>query len=133
MDISGKVIQVLPLQTGNGKNGTWEKQEYVIEIPGTYPKKLCFNCWGAKIAQFNIKEGEYISIGVDLESREYNGRWYTDVRAWKVDRPGASNAGAGAPAADPFANAPVADPFASSETTADPFAADAGSTDDLPF
>jgi hypothetical protein len=46
MDISGKVIQILPKQTGAGKNGPWEKQDYVIEIQGTYPKKVCFNLWG---------------------------------------------------------------------------------------
>jgi hypothetical protein len=130
MDISGKVIQVLPKQTGNGKNGTWEKQDYVIEIQGTYPKKVCFNLWGAKISQFDIKEGEFINIGVDIESREYQGRWYTDVRAWKVERPGAGGAPMGQPMSS---NAPVADPFGATEDVADPFAANSGEADDLPF
>ena len=85
MDISGKVIQILPKQTGAGKNGPWEKQDYVIEIQGTYPKKVCFNLWGNKISQFDIKEGEFINIGLDIESREYQGRWYTDVRFWKIE------------------------------------------------
>lgn len=130
MDISGKVIQVLPKQTGNGKNGTWEKQDYVIEIQGTYPKKVCFNLWGAKIAQFDIKEGEFINIGVDIESREYQGRWYTDVRAWKVERPGANSAPMGQPASN---QAPAHDPFAPSDDVSDPFAASSGEADDLPF
>ena len=126
MDISGKVIQVLPKQTGAGKNGPWEKQDYVIEIQGTYPKKVCFNLWGAKISQFDIKEGEFINIGVDIESREYQGRWYTDVRAWKVERPGAA---AGAP----MSGAPVHDPFAPTDDTQDPFASSSSEADDLPF
>lgn len=130
MDISGKVIQVLPKQTGNGKNGTWEKQDYVIEIQGTYPKKVCFNLWGAKISQFDIKEGEFINIGVDIESREYQGRWYTDVRAWKVERPGANGAPMGQPASN---QAPAHDPFAPSDDVSDPFAASSGEADDLPF
>ena len=128
MDISGKVIQILPKQTGAGKNGPWEKQDYVVEIQGTYPKKVCFNLWGAKISQFDIKEGEFINIGVDIESREYQGRWYTDVRAWKVERPGA--AGSGAPSNQ---NAPAHDPFAPSDDTQDPFASNSSDADDLPF
>ena len=44
--------------------------------------------WGDKIDQFNLQQGEAVEVSVDLESREYNGRWYTDVKAWKVSRPG---------------------------------------------
>lgn len=131
MDISGKVIQILPKQTGAGKNGPWEKQDYVIEIQGTYPKKVCFNLWGNKISQFDIKEGEFVNIGIDIESREYQGRWYTDVRAWKVERPGAN--GAGAPQGGASNGAPVQDPFGSSDDVQDPFASDNGGADDLPF
>jgi hypothetical protein len=88
MELKGKIIQKMPLATGEGKNGTWKKQEYVIEIPnGNYaPKKVCFSIWGDKIDQFAIHEQEELSVSFDLESREYNGRWYTDVRAWKVSR-----------------------------------------------
>ena len=44
--------------------------------------------WGDKIDQFDIKTGEQLTVSIDLESREYNGRWYTDVKAWKVSRDG---------------------------------------------
>ncbi len=131
MELTGKIIQVLPKQTGEGKNGTWEKQEYIIETQTQYPKKVCFNLWGAKISQLNIQEGEFISIGIDLESREYNGRWYTDVRAWKVDRPGATG-----PAPTGDQSQVSGDPFANTDQVEDPFKNDAGSTDgsdDLPF
>ena len=47
--------------------------------------------WGDKIDQFNIKQGEMVEVSVDLESREYNGRWYTDVKAWKVPKDGATS------------------------------------------
>ena len=58
MEITGKIVQTLPKQTGNAKNGsTWEKQEYIIEVPGQYPKKVCFNLWGDKIAKFGIQIG----------------------------------------------------------------------------
>ncbi len=131
MDISGKVIQILPKQTGAGKNGPWEKQDYIVEIQGTYPKKVCFNLWGAKISQFDIKEGEFINVGVDIESREYQGRWYTDVRAWKVERPGASGSNGGAPSTQNAGD--HHDPFAPSDDTQDPFASNSSDADDLPF
>ena len=132
MELSGKIVQILEKQTGAGKNGTWEKQEFILETQGQYPKKVCFNIWGAKIAQFNIQNGEFINIGVDLESREYNGRWYTDVRAWKVERPGAAGVGGSAPqqaveGGDPFANTGQMEyPFASNSSPSD-------GADDLPF
>ena len=132
MELSGKIVQILGKQTGEGKNGTWEKQEYIIETQGQYPKKVCFNVWGAKIAQFNIQNGEFVNLGIELESREYNNRWYTDVRAWKVERPGMSG---GAPQNAPMASNNASDPFANTEQMEDPFSGpsmDDGS-DDLPF
>ena len=87
MEITGKVIKLLPLQTGTGKNGTWKKQEFILETSAQIPKKICFSLWGDKIDQFNVREGEDYEVMFDLESREFNGRWYTDVRAWKIDKP----------------------------------------------
>ena len=91
MEISGKIIEVLPIKSGQSANGTWRKQEYVLETEGQYPRKVCFMAWGDKIDQFEIKHGEHISAAIDLESREYNGRWYTDVKAWKVTRAGSDS------------------------------------------
>lgn len=86
MDITGRIIQILPLQSGQGKNGVWRKQDYIIEIGGQYPKKVCFNIWGDKIDTFAIQLNDELKVDFDLESREFNGRWYTDVRAWNVTR-----------------------------------------------
>jgi hypothetical protein len=88
MDITGKVIQILPLQTGEGKNGTWRKQDFVIETEATYPKKVCISAWGDKMDTSLIEIDALINVSFDVESREYNGRWYTDLRAWKLDRVG---------------------------------------------
>jgi hypothetical protein len=91
MELSGKVIQLLPEVGGNSKSGNaWRKQEYILETGGQYPKKVCVSLWGDKIDQFSIKLGENVSMGIDVESREYNGRWYTEVKAYKVDRAGVS-------------------------------------------
>jgi len=88
MEISGKIIQVLQEQGGTGRNGAWRKQDYVLETTGQYPKKVCMTVWGDKIDQFALKEGQDVTAGIEVESREYNGKWYTDVKAWKVDKQG---------------------------------------------
>jgi hypothetical protein len=88
MEVSGKIIDILPEKSGQSANGTWRKQEYILETGGQYPKKVCFMAWGDKIDQFEIKQGDNVTVSVDLESREFNGRWYTDVKAWKVSRDG---------------------------------------------
>lgn len=88
MNIKGKVIKVLPEQTGQGKNGEWKKQEIIIETEGQYPKKVCVSLWGDKVG--TVLNGANIDAQLDPESREYNGRWYTELRAWKVDAGGGS-------------------------------------------
>ena len=88
MEIKGKIIEILPEKSGQSANGEWRKQEYVLETESNYPKKICFMAWGDKIDEFNLKQGETVEVSVDLESREYNGRWYTDVKAWKVSKDG---------------------------------------------
>jgi len=87
MDITGKIIQILPLQEGNGKNGPWKKQDYVLETIEQYPKKVVFNLWTNGIEQYGYLLGLHavVKVFINLESREYNGKWYTDVRAWKVE------------------------------------------------
>ena len=90
MEVKGKVIQLLALQTGMGKKGPWKKQEFILETQSQYPKKVCFSVWGEKVDQYNLAVGDLLNVAVDLESREYNGRWYTDVKAWKVEVAGGS-------------------------------------------
>lgn len=94
MQLTAKLIQVLPVQTGTGKSGQqWKKQDIVVETEGQYPKKVCVSVWGDKINDSLLKVGTNLNISFDVESREYNGRWYTDVKAWRVEAAG-DNAGA---------------------------------------
>jgi len=86
MEISGKIIAVLPMATGEGKNGIWRSQDYVLETSDQYPKKVCFNLFNDKIDQFPMAIDDVVNVSFDIESREYNGRWYTSIRAWKVDK-----------------------------------------------
>lgn len=92
MQLTAKLVQLLPLQTGTGKNGAWKKQDIIVETDGQYPKKVCISIWGDKISESLLKIGSQLSISFDVESREYNGRWYTDVKAWKVEPAGAGTA-----------------------------------------
>ena len=88
LSITGKVTQVLEEQGGQGRNGPWRKQEFILETEGEYPKQVCIVQWGDNIDKFGIREGERLTAHIDIQSREYNGRWYTDVKAWKVERDG---------------------------------------------
>ena len=97
MELKGRIVQVLAAQSGESSRGTWKKQEYVIELPGQYPKKVCFYVWGDQIDNFAIKEGEELTVGIDIESREYNGKWYTNIKGWKVSREAAAQQAPGAP------------------------------------
>ena len=88
MELAGKVIAVLEPRSGVSKTGNeWKVQEYVIETHDQYPRKMCFDVFGAdKIAQFNIQVGEELNVYFDVDAREWNGRWFNSIRAWKVDR-----------------------------------------------
>ena len=124
MEITGKIIAVLPERGGVSKTGNeWKTQEYVIETHEQYPKKVCFNVFGAdKIAQFNIQAGDEMTVSFDINAREYQGRWYNDIRAWKVER------GTAIPPMQsevPVINAPKVDVPDFSKADNDP--------DDLPF
>lgn len=121
MEIKGKAIQMLPLVTGQGKNGEWRKQEFILETGDQYPKKICLSLWGDKITQNPFSMGEEITVFFDAESREYNGRWFTELRAWKVQ---AGQAAPARPAAPTPASNPNFEPATFTEESA---------SDDLPF
>lgn len=99
MQFTVKLVQVLPLQTGAGKNGEWKKQDVIVETDGQFPKKVCVSIWGDKINPSQLQPGAMLNVSFDVESREYNGRWYTDVKAWKVE-PAGSGGAQPAPAED---------------------------------
>ncbi len=90
MQLTAKLVQLLPLQKGTGKNGEWKKQDIIVETEGQYPKKICVSIWGDKINESQLQAGNMLNISFDIESREYNSRWYTDVKAWKIETAGAS-------------------------------------------
>ncbi|MGB5831119.1 MAG: DUF3127 domain-containing protein [Thiohalocapsa sp.] len=102
MELTGRIVQILPEKSGTSARGEWRKQEYIIEIAGDYPKQVCFMVWGDRIDQFGIQQGQELSVSINLESREYNGRWYTDVKAWRVAPAGETGASDVAESPPPF-------------------------------
>jgi hypothetical protein len=148
MELAGRVIAVLEARSGLAKStgNPWMTQDYVIETHEDYPRRMVFNVFGEeKIKQLNIQLGEEINVFFDINAREYQGRWYNDIRAWRVDRvtPGEVPAPGVAPVAQTFAGQPAgvapAQPQVAS-APAQPAATQApvdftegDSTDDLPF
>ena len=87
MEITGRLIHVLEEVGGEGKNGKWSKCDFVIEtVADKFPKKVCITAWGDLIGTVKAMPMESeIKVSFDISSREYNGKWYTDVKAWKVE------------------------------------------------
>jgi len=132
MEIKGKIIQVFDKVTGTSKTGnTWAKQEFLIEYGNSqYPKKFVFHLWGDKIDQYALQQGDDVQLSIDIDSREFNGRWYTDVRAWNVQKAGSSTQGASNQSNSAVDNpAEVSSMLLDSDFSAD----DANNSNDLPF
>ena len=140
MEVVGKIIQVLPAQEGVGRNGNpWKVQPYVLETIENYPRKVHFEVFGEeRIKQNPCELDQLVTVSFDIESREFNGRWYTSIRAWKIQQGDMTQAAAPAAApAAPVAAAPAAPEATAAQAAApvnvDPFDATADGTSDLPF
>ena len=130
MEISGKIIQVLPEQGGVSKTSgkEWKLQAYVLETQEQYPRKVHFEVFGEDRIKANpCQLDDVVTVSFDIESREFNGRWYTSIRAWKIQQ---GVVDAAAPAA-----VPAVEPMAAQQANVATFDAAAGvdETTDLPF
>ena len=125
LEVEGKLTQLLERRSGVSANGTnWTSQDFLIEIPGQYPQTVVFNVYGDRIQLDQYQIGENDKVSFDLGGREYQGKWYNTLNAWKMERVGAAaTQPAGQPAAQPAGQpaGPVEEPQASAQG------------DDLPF
>ena len=113
MELKGRVFAICEMQTGVSKSGTeWKKQMAVIETDGQYPKKVAFDMFGDKIV--DLKVGQQVTVNFDIDSREWQGKWFSNINAWKVVVDGAETQSA----------APVSEPVSAPAMQA---------SDDLPF
>ncbi len=98
MEVKGKIIVALPEVSGTSQTGkAWKKREYVLETQDSFPHKIHFDFFGERADQYPLNLGDDIVLSFDIESREYNGRWYTSIRGWKAEKAN-SGAAAGMPA-----------------------------------
>ena len=132
MDLTGKIIAVLQPSSGVSQRtgNSWMSQDYVIEVPGQYPRKCLFRIFGEdRIKQFNIQQGEDLTVQFDIDAHEFNGRWFNDIRAYNIIR-GQVQQPSAAPADAAF---PPAGGATSPFPPAQEPASEGGSADDLPF
>lgn len=134
LELEGRIVRKLGVQSGTSARGAWSKQEFVFEYKeGNFPTQVCMNVWGEdKVRELDkYQVGDNVKVAFNLSSREYNGRWYTDVRAWRIEPAGSAPQqpgyaqpapGYGAPAA------PMSAPMPSADDMSSPL-----SEDDLPF
>ena len=94
MEITGKIIDILPITSGTSKSGkSWKKQELALEIPGQYPKTVCFSLFGDKCENHGLTLGQEATVHINIESRKYQERYFTEVSAWKIEMNGYNHSG----------------------------------------
>ena len=133
MEIIGKVVRLGNLTEGTSARGPWRKQDLIIETEEQYPRTVCLTCWTNQIDEIQkFAPGQTIKAQIEISSREFNGKWYTDVRVWRFDPVGVTAAQVSAPTQPapqpmmhqtPPAAAPAQDFYPPAED----------SVDDLPF
>ena len=135
MEITGKVIRLGGLTEGTSARGPWRKQDLIIETDEQYPKTVCLTCWTNQIDEIqNMVPGQLIKAQIDISSREFNGKWYTDVRVWRFE-PVGQTAPAGPTVAQPQGQQQpmhTTPPMATSQQEP-PYFQDDNNGDDLPF
>jgi hypothetical protein len=123
LELEGRLTRKLTVQTGTSARGAWSKQEFILEYQeGNFSTKVCMNVWGEdkvrELEKFQI--GDKVKVSFNLSSREYNGRWYSDIRAWRIEPVAAAQVD--------YPAAPVTDFVPAPEPMSSPV-----SDDDLPF
>lgn len=133
MEIQGEIILALPEQSGTSRSGNaWKKREYVLQTQENFPRKIHFDFFGDRADQYPLNVGDVITLFFDIESREYQGRWYTSIRGWKAEpaHTAAANVQTPPPAQG---NTAGAMPGAFPPPPAQPAANLGGAPGDLPF
>ena len=126
LELEGRIAQKMNVQSGTSARGAWSKQEFIFEYQeGNYPTKVLMHVWGDdKVRELDkYQVNDKVKVSFNLGSREYNGRWYTDVRVWRIEP-----AQVGVPAQPQYAAPmPPAVPMPSADDMSEP------ADDDLPF
>ena len=87
MDVVGKIIAALPPKSGTSQSTgkPWQVNADVLQTNEQTPKNIAFDVFGAeRVEQYNLKVGDMVTVSIDIDAHEYNGRWYNQIRAWNV-------------------------------------------------
>lgn len=88
VELTGRITQILPLEQGLSKAGNaWRKQVFILETQDQYPRKVAISLLNDNIDKFPLQVGAVVTANLDIESREWGSKWYTEVRAWQVTYP----------------------------------------------
>ena len=123
MEFEGVVYKILPATKGTSARGEWQRQEVIFELPQEFSRKICVIFFNKESDVARLREGMICTVSVNIESREYNGKWYTDVCAWRVQPKEETPAAPAMPDMPPFTEEPA---YAAP-------AAPMAEVDDLPF
>lgn len=106
MEFEGVVYKIMPVTRGTSARGDWQRQEVIFELPQEFSRKICVIFFNKESEVARLREGMTCTVSVNIESREYNGKWYTDVRAWRVQPKQEEAAAPAMPEAAPFGDEP---------------------------
>lgn len=124
MEFEGTVYKIEPATSGTSQRGEWQRQNVIFEyLDGSYTRKVCVTFFNKPEEVARLQEGATYTVSINIESREYQGRWYTDVRSWRIQPKQMEQA---APAAMPDMP-PFSEPLEPTTATS------AAPVDDLPF
>ena len=126
MEFEGVVYKILPPTSGTSARGEWKRQDVVFELPQEFSRKICVTFFNKDNDVAQLREGMACTVSVNVESREFNGRWYTDVKAWRVQPKAAEAPASSAAVPDMPAMPPIGEEPAYAATSA-------AEVDDLPF
>ena len=93
--ITGKLVKALDVESGTSKAGKeWKKQSFLVDTGVQYNPEVCFQLFGEdKIEMLNHhNEGDQVEVSFNLSSREYNGRYFRNIDAWRIENQGAGSA-----------------------------------------
>ena len=136
MEFEGVVLKTLPVSMGESARGEWQRQDVIFEVPSEFSRKICVTFFNKPTDADSLVEGQTYIVSVNVESREYNGKWYTDVRAWRVQPKQQEAAQQGAPAMPdmpPFGDEPSYGGASYGAGAAGAGVAPIAEIDDLPF
>lgn len=136
MEFEGVVLKKLPVSKGVSARGEWQRQDVIFEVPSEFSRKICVTFFNKLTDADSLVEGQTYIVSVNVESREYNGKWYTDVRAWRVQPKQQEAAQQGAPAMPdmpPFGDEPNYGGASYGAGAAGAGVAPIAEVDDLPF